>query len=125
MIRNVNLINDVIKRGALHSASNYKPFKMGVHTMNEYTIIGIDLAKTKFHVAALDKENKVVMKRSINRKDFIEKLGIMFAPSQIFTFEACAGCHNICQILTEAGHKVIALEPKDVKAYAKSRQKMI
>lgn len=51
--------------------------------MNEYTIIGIDLAKTKFHVAALDKENKVVMKRSINRKDFIEKLGIMFAPSQI------------------------------------------
>lgn len=91
--------------------------------MKEYTIIGIDLAKTKFHLAALNAENKVVMKQSISRKDFIEKLGVMFAPKQIFAFEACGGAHNIGQILIAAGHKVIALKPKDVKAYAKSRQK--
>lgn len=31
--------------------------------MNEYKVIGIDLAKTKFHLAALDANNKVAMKK--------------------------------------------------------------
>jgi transposase len=91
--------------------------------MNQYTIIGIDLAKTKFHIAALNVENKVAMKKAIKREDFIKDLDKMFAPNQLFAFEACGGCHNIGQILTAAGHRVMALKPKDVKAYAKSRQK--
>lgn len=91
--------------------------------MKNYTTIGIDLAKTKLHIAALNDQNKVVLKKAISRKDFIEKLQIMFAPNQTFAFEACGGSHNIGQILTQAGHKVILLKPKDVKAYAKSRQK--
>jgi transposase len=91
--------------------------------MKDYTVIGIDLAKTKFHLAALDQENKVVLKKSISRLEFLTKLESMFAPNQKFAFEACGGAHNIGQILTEAGHRVIALKPKDVKAYAKSRQK--
>lgn len=33
--------------------------------MDNYTVIGIDLAKTKFHIAAINEENKVVMKRSM------------------------------------------------------------
>lgn len=91
--------------------------------MEEYTIIGIDLAKTKFHIAALNQENKVSMKKSISRNDFISKLGELFCNNQTFAFEACGGAHNIGQILTKAGHNVIMLKPKDVKAYAKSRQK--
>lgn len=91
--------------------------------MNDYRVIGIDLAKTKFHLAALDEKNKVVMKKAIKRKDFIENAGQIFASNQTFAFEACAGAHNIGQILVEMGHKVIALKAKDVKAYAKSRQK--
>ena len=91
--------------------------------MEDYTIIGIDLAKTKFHLAALNAKNKVVMKKPISRQDFIERLEEMFAPNQTFAFEACGGSHNIGQILTAAGHRVIVLKTKDVKAYAKSRQK--
>jgi len=91
--------------------------------MKNYTIIGIDLAKTKFHIAALNEQNKVVLKQAISRNDFIEKLDLLFMPNQTFAFEACGGAHNIGQILTEAGHKVIALKTKDVKAYAKTRQK--
>ncbi|HJK87114.1 MAG TPA: IS110 family transposase [Candidatus Megaira endosymbiont of Nemacystus decipiens] len=91
--------------------------------MEDYTIIGIDLAKTKFHIAALNQENKVVMKKAIRRDDFISRLGELFSSKQTFAFEACGGAHNIGQILTKAGHNVIILKPKDVKAYAKSRQK--
>jgi transposase len=91
--------------------------------MNDFTIIGIDLAKTTFHIAALDKEHKVTLKKSITRQDFINTLHTQFAPHQTFAFEACAGAHSIGQILQETGHTVIALKPKDVKPYAKSRQK--
>lgn len=91
--------------------------------MKEYTVIGIDLAKTKFHIAALNNEHKVAMKKAISRDDFISKLDELFCSNQTFAFEACGGAHNIGQILTKAGHNVIMLKPKDVKAYAKSRQK--
>ena len=91
--------------------------------MKQYKIIGIDLAKTKFHISALDENNKAIKGFQISRKDFIAKLGTLFAPNQTFAFEACSGCHNIGQVLIDAGHSVIALKPKDVKAYAKSRQK--
>lgn len=91
--------------------------------MRQYTVVGIDLAKTKFHIAALDAENKVTMKKAISRQDFIDSLDTMFAPNQLFAFEACGGAHHIGQVLISAGHRVIALKPKDVKAYAKSRQK--
>ena len=91
--------------------------------MENYTIIGIDLAKRKFHIAALNQENKVVMKKAMSRDDFISRLAEMFCKNQTFAFEACGGAHNIGQILTEAGHHIIMLKPKDVKAYARSRQK--
>jgi transposase len=91
--------------------------------MNNYNVIGIDLAKTKFHIAAFDINRKVVMKRAISRKDFTDNLSKMFEPNQTFAFEACCGCHHIGQLLVEKGHNVIVLRTKDVKPYAKTRQK--
>mgnify|MGYP002375096210 CR=1 FL=1 len=100
-----------------------QPKKERVHTMQEYKVIGIDLAKTKFHIAALDKENKVVLKKMIRRKEFIEGLEKSYSEKQCFAFEACAGAHYIGQELMKRGHEVIMLKAKDVKAYAKARQK--
>lgn len=91
--------------------------------MKDYKLIGIDLAKRNFHLAAINSNNKVIMKKAVKRDIFIENLTQEFAPNQTFCFEACSGAHNIGQILESLGHKVIALKPKDVKAYAKSRQK--
>jgi transposase len=87
------------------------------------TVIGIDLAKTKFHIAGLDEKNKVSFKKAITRQDFIDNLQTLFAPKQRFAFEACSGAHAIAKTLKDHGHKVICLKPKDVKPYAKSRQK--
>lgn len=91
--------------------------------MSDYNIVGIDLAKRKYHLAALDFDKKVVIKKAISRHDFIQNLSQLFPKAETFAIEACGGAHNIGQILSEAGHKVIALKPKDVKAYAKSKQK--
>ena len=87
------------------------------------TVIGIDLAKTKFHIAGLDEKNKISFKQAIMRQDFIDNLPTLFAPNQKFAFEACSGAHSIAKILKDHGHTVICLKPKDVKPYAKSRQK--
>lgn len=90
--------------------------------MSQYKVIGLDLAKRKFHLAALDFEGNVVLKKSLSREDFFTQ----FAPAlqkETFAFEACAGCHNTAQHLLNLGHEIIILKTKDVKPYAKSRQK--
>lgn len=91
--------------------------------MNNYNIIGIDLAKRNFYIVAIDKNRKAILKKSITREDFFSKFIPEFSKPQTFAFEACGGCHYVAQVLQEKGHKVIVLKPKDVKAYANAKQK--
>ena len=91
--------------------------------MKQYTIIGIDLAKTKFHFAVMNEQRKIISKKSILRKDFFDQVTSLFHPGQTFAMEACGGCHYTAQKLKSLGHNVILLKPKDVKPYAKSKQK--
>ena len=91
--------------------------------MSQYSVIGIDLAKRKFHLVAFDQENKVALKRMIYREEFFKQISVLFPEAETFALEACGGCHYMGQELEKRGHKVIALKAKDVKPYAKSRQK--
>lgn len=91
--------------------------------MKEYKIVGIDLAKTQFHLVAFDENRQVVMKKGIRRTDFLTKLDTLFPRPQTFAFEACGGANHLAQYLLAKEHQVVMLKPKDVKAYAKSRQK--
>jgi transposase len=90
--------------------------------MSDYKVIGVDLAKTKFHIAAMNFEGEISLKKALSRDEFFEG----FAPllvNQTFAFEACAGSHYTAQMLQSMGHEVIMLKTKDVKPYAKTRQK--
>ena len=40
--------------------------------MSDYKVIGVDLAKKKFHFAAINEKNEVVLKKAMNRKDFFD-----------------------------------------------------
>ncbi len=91
--------------------------------MTDYRVIAIDLAKTKFHFVAMNYENKVILKQKMHRQEFFDKIESLFPSPKTFAFEACGGCHYVAQRLEKLGHKVILLKPKDVKPYAKSRQK--
>ena len=75
--------------------------------MNNYKVIGIDLAKTKFHLAAINDNQVVVLKKAIKRKEFFEQLPILFIEPQTFAFEACGGSHYTAQKLQEFGRKSI------------------
>jgi transposase len=91
--------------------------------MENYKIIGIDLAKTKFHLVALNHQHEVAFKKPIGRDAFFAQLPTLFPAPQTFAFEACGGAHYTAQKLQQLGHHVIVLKPKDVKPYAKARQK--
>lgn len=91
--------------------------------MSDYKVIGVDLAKKNFAIAAINESNKVLFKKSISRKDFFNIEINKLNPGQTFAFEACGGAHYTAQKLKAAGHKVIVLKAKDVKPYAKARQK--
>jgi len=54
--------------------------------MLDCKIIGVDLAKTKFHFAAIDDSNKVIHKQKISRDDFLHKSISLFAPNQTFAY---------------------------------------
>ena len=91
--------------------------------MTEYKIISIDLAKTKFHLAALDFDHNLVLKKALHRDDVLSYVGNTFPKGSVIAMEACGGCHFWGQNLESLGFHVILLKPKDVKPYAKSKQK--
>lgn len=91
--------------------------------MTEYKVIGIDLAKTNFHLAALDSDHKLVLKKALHRDNVLSYISTTFPKGSTFAMEACGGCHFWGQSLESLGFQVILLKPKDVKPYAKSKQK--
>lgn len=91
--------------------------------MNNYSVIGLDLAKKKFHYAGMNTKKEVILKESAYRDDFFSKLTKKFKPGSTFAFEACGGSNYVAQQLEKQGYEIIMLKPKDVKPYAKSKQK--
>ena len=97
--------------------------KLVYELVNNYKVVGIDLAKKKFHFAGLDINNKVVFKKSMSRDNFLHEEIHKFDRGTIFAFEACGVSNYLARYLTKHSHLVEIMKPKDVKAYAKLRQK--
>lgn len=85
--------------------------------MQKATTIGLDLAKAVFQVHAIDKEGKVVLRRTLRRSqiaDFFRKM-----PPCLVGLEACASAHYWAREITKLGHLVKMIPPIYVKAYVK------
>lgn len=91
--------------------------------MNDYKVIGIDLAKTNFHLVALNSDGKKAHTMRLHRDELFMHITRTFEKNVPIAMEACAGCHYWGQLFEQAGYTVILLKPKDVKPYAKARQK--
>lgn len=91
--------------------------------MNQYKIIGLDLAKTKFHFVALNDGGGKILAKQVFRDDVLGYCQITFPKDTLIVMEACGGSHYWGQQLTALGFRIKLLKPKDVKAYARSRQK--
>ena len=87
---------------------------MEIHT------IGIDLAKTVFHLVGLNARGEVVVKRKCSRSQllrFTSNLRIC-----LIGMEACGGAHFLGRALREQGHDVRLMPAQYVKPYVKTNK---
>lgn len=77
------------------------------------TTIGLDLAKTVFHVVGLDERGKEVVKRKLRRNQ-VARYFANLAPCRI-GMEACGGAHYWARKLQGMGHRVELIPAQHVK----------
>lgn len=84
------------------------------------TTLGIDLAKTIFHVCGENARGKVVVRKRLSRKKLLEYV----AKSEpcLIGMEACGGAHHWVRMFRELGHDVRLISPQYVKSYVKTNK---
>jgi transposase len=84
----------------------------------EATRIGIDLAKSFFHLVAMDSRGKVLWRKALTRRRVPEFLA-QLKPSMI-GMEACATAHYWAREIQKLGHTAKLMHPGFVAAYRKN-----
>lgn len=88
--------------------------------MTKVSIIGVDLAKTVFHLHGALAEGSVVFRKKVSRMQFLDFLARQ--PRCVVAMEACATAHYWGRLISELGHEVRLIAPIYVKPFVK-RQK--
>lgn len=81
----------------------------------EVSIIGLDIAKTVFHVVQCDARGKEVGRRMLKRAQVLEWFARQAACTVVL--EACGGAHHWGRELARLGHRPKLLPPRAVKAF--------
>lgn len=81
------------------------------------TMIGLDLAKSIFHVHGIDASGAVVVRRQLRRLQ-VERFFAALAPC-VVGMEACGGAHYWARVLRRLGHEVRLLPAQYVKPYVR------
>jgi len=82
--------------------------------------VGIDLAKSVFHLHGVNEQGEMVMRKKLSRNKLAE---FMFRlPSCLVAMEACGGSHDWARRLMAMGQDVRLISPQFVKPYVKSNK---
>lgn len=84
------------------------------------TIIGLDLAKSVFHLIELTSDNKIIKRKKLSRAQL--KAFMINRPPCDIAMEACAGAHYWARLFQGMGHKVTLLPPQHVKGYLRQQK---
>ena len=77
--------------------------------------IGLDIAKNKFHIHAVDQHDKDLLSKQLPRKDVLSFFATI--PVCVIGLEACGGAHYWARELAKFGHETRLLAPRAVKPY--------
>jgi transposase len=86
----------------------------------EIQIIGIDLAKTVFHLVGVDARGEVVVRKKFSRLQLLRFTANR--PACLIGMEACGGSHFLGRALREQGHDVRLIPAQYVKPYVKTNK---
>jgi len=84
--------------------------------------VGVDLAKNVFQVHGVDRQEKPVWRRKLNRAEWLKVLRETIEPGCEIGMEACGGAHHWARQLQAQGYSVKLIAPQFVKPYVKSNK---
>lgn len=88
--------------------------------MSDIKVVGIDLAKTVFHLQGVNEKGEMVVRKKLSRRKLAEFM--VRLPSCLVGMEACGGSHDWARRLMAMGHDVRLISPQFVKPYVKSNK---
>jgi transposase len=80
--------------------------------------VGIDIAKHKFQLCALNQANKVVFNRQVDRSKLLDQVRQLPA-GILIALEACAGAHFWGRTFASLGFETRLIPPQHVKAFTR------
>ncbi len=86
----------------------------------DITTIGLDLAKSVFHIVCFNKQLKEVKKRMLRRNQVLQFFTQL--PPCLVAMEACASSHYWGRELRSLGHDVKLIPPQHVKPYLRGNK---
>lgn len=90
--------------------------------MSKFVRAGVDIAKSVFHVHAVDRTEKLKWQAKLPRNKWIEELCKRLSPGAEVAMEACAAAHHWGRVLQKKGFSVKLISAQFVKPYVKSNK---
>ena len=87
---------------------------------SELSVVGIDLAKSIFHLVGTDERGKIILRKRLARGEVLSFMAKL--PRVLVGMEACGGAHYWARHLREQGHEVKLMAPQYVKPYVKTNK---
>jgi transposase len=84
--------------------------------------IGVDLAKNVFQVHGVDRFEKPIWRKKLNRQEWLQAVVERIEPGCEIGMEACSGAHHWARQLQRLGYTVKLIAPQFVKPYVKSNK---
>jgi transposase len=86
------------------------------------TRAGIDIAKSVFHIHAVDRHDRPQWQAKLKRNEWLDALCDRLAPGAEVGMEACASAHHWARELQKRGFRVKLIAAQFVKPYVKSNK---
>ncbi len=84
--------------------------------------IGVDIAKSSFHVHGVDRHDRCVWDASLKRNKWLDALCEKVEPGALVVMEACSSSHHWGRELQKRGYCVKLISAQFVKPYVKSNK---
>lgn len=84
--------------------------------------IGVDIAKSVFHVHAVDRHGKLLWQKKLKRDEWISAVRDKAEPGTEIAMEACATSHHWARELQRHGYRVRLIAAQFVKPFVKSNK---
>lgn len=88
--------------------------------MSKVTLIGIDTAKSVFHLVGLGSDGQYVWRRKLRRSALLGHLAPL--EGAVVVLEACAASHHWARCINALGHEARLIAPQHVKPYRRGQK---